>query len=618
MNIISRIQFPSTLETSNLYLKCDDSASLNMNGKEVYLTLNQDSIVSFNTYFNSFYETFYAKYTELKSLYYSLKLEGSFKVSLYRERHEQVERELIDQQIFDNCQIEEPIKVSLPDCWRSEKAGRIYIEITCLSEQGLFLEGNIITDEAPCREVSLGIISCTFKKEEYIKKTVDAIFKDELLQSKQLKVFIVDNAKTLEQKEFPEEKVELIPNRNVGGSGGFTRGLMQALQEDSYSHFLFMDDDIELESESIYRLFPLYEYAKEDFAVSGSMLDLYNKNLLYEAGALYSKCSDGDGGYMNNPFCMLPLKNKLNIEDTKNKNSLLLEEKPDYGAFWFFAFSKDAVDQIGLPMPFFIKVDDIEFGLRITEYLGNPIVAFPGIGVWHEPFYAKNPIWDNYYNTRNNLVTHSIRESVKYRDVMLYLTKSFFHSLFVFDYNKAEMLIKGFEDYMEGPSLMDKLDPEKLHATIVGLSKVHKNENVQADNMAEIIPPSESNSEESQIPIFIKIIALLTLNGHLLPIFLLKKEPIIFWITSEYSNWWTKVFTRKQIIFYREGNDGYSTYQHKMNQSVGIRLFFKWIKVILISATKWSSVSLDWRNNFGRLTSTEFWTKYLKLNEQSL
>jgi galactofuranosylgalactofuranosylrhamnosyl-N-acetylglucosaminyl-diphospho-decaprenol beta-1,5/1,6-galactofuranosyltransferase len=618
MNIISRIQFPSTLETSNLYLKCDDGASLNINAKETHVKLNKNSVISFNTYFNSFYETFYAKYTKLESLYYSLKLKGSFKVSLYRELYEQENRELINQQAFENCQTEEVVKISLPDSWRSEKAGRIYIEINCLSEKGLFQEGNIVTDEAPLREVSLGIVSCTFKKEEYIKKTVDAIFKDELLQSKQLKVFIVDNAKTLEQKEFPEENVELIPNRNVGGSGGFTRGLMQALQEDSYSHFLFMDDDIELESESIYRLFPLYEYAKEDFAVSGSMLDLYNKNLLYEAGALYSKCFDGDGGHMSNPFCMLPLKNKLNIEDPKNKNSLLLEEKPDYGAFWFFAFSKNAVDTIGLPMPFFIKIDDVEFGLRITENLGNPIVAFPGIGVWHEPFYAKNPIWDNYYNIRNNLVTHSMRESIQYRDVMLYLTKSFFHSLFVFDYNKAEMLIKGFEDYMEGPSLMDKLDPEKLHATIVGLSKVHKNENVQADNMVEIIPPAKSNSEENQIPIFIKIIALLTLNGHFLPRFLLKKEPITFWITSEYDDWWTKAFTRKQIIFYREGNDGYSTYQHEMHQNVGIKLFFKWIKLILISATKWSSVSLDWRNNFSRLTSTEFWTKYLKLNEQSL
>jgi len=50
-----------------------------------------------------------------------------------------------------------------------------------------------------------------------------------------------------------------------------------------------MDDDIELDSESIYRLFSLYEYAKDDFAVAGSMLDLYKKNVLYQAGALHSK-----------------------------------------------------------------------------------------------------------------------------------------------------------------------------------------------------------------------------------------------------------------------------------------------------------------------------------------
>jgi len=49
--------------------------------------------------------------------------------------------------------------------------------------------------------------------------------------------------------------VQLIPNKNVGGSGGFARGLVEALQENTYSHFLFMDDDIELDSESIYRLF---------------------------------------------------------------------------------------------------------------------------------------------------------------------------------------------------------------------------------------------------------------------------------------------------------------------------------------------------------------------------
>jgi len=31
--------------------------------------------------------------------------------------------------------------------------------------------------------------------------------------------------------------VQLIPNKNVGGSGGFARGLVEALQENTYSHF---------------------------------------------------------------------------------------------------------------------------------------------------------------------------------------------------------------------------------------------------------------------------------------------------------------------------------------------------------------------------------------------
>jgi len=47
-----------------------------------------------------------------------------------------------------------------------------------------------------------------------------------------------------------------------------------------------MDDDIELDSESIYRLFSLYEYAKDDFAVAGSMLDLYKKECIVSSRSI--------------------------------------------------------------------------------------------------------------------------------------------------------------------------------------------------------------------------------------------------------------------------------------------------------------------------------------------
>jgi galactofuranosylgalactofuranosylrhamnosyl-N-acetylglucosaminyl-diphospho-decaprenol beta-1,5/1,6-galactofuranosyltransferase len=614
MNVISRIQFPHTPDASDLYMKFSEGASLNLCEQYAEITLTKNGVLSLNTYFNSFYETFYAKYTELKSLYYLLKLEGDFQVSLYRERYGQENRDLIYKENFENCQLGEQIKISLPDSWQSEKAGRVYLEITCLSERGLFTQGYIATEQNPFREVSLGIISCTFKKEAYIKKTVDTILKDELLQDKQFKIFVVDNGKTLSKDEFPEQKVKLIPNRNVGGSGGFTRGLIQAWQEDLYTHFLFMDDDIELESESIFRVFTLYEYAKEDFAISGSMFDLHKKYILYEAGAIYGKYNQ-NGNYIYNPFTVVPLQNKLNLEDSTVNNLFLGEENPDYGAFWFFAFSKKVIDEMGLPMPFFIKLDDVEFGLRIKERLGQPIVAFPGIAVWHEPFYAKHSVWNTYYWIRNHLITHSMRNSLKYIDAVNFLTRSLLHKLFIFDYNSAELLLKGFEDYMEGPLLMESSDPETLHASIVGLSKSHKSQSIESNSLLESESPNNLGTKKTKDSAFKKLLGLVTLNGHLLPSFLLSKDDAILWITSDNTDWWPKVFTKKRVLILMEGNNSVS--QHEMSRTVGIGILIRWFQVVIKAGTRWSYVSSEWRNAFKHLTSIKFWTKYLKLNEQS-
>ena len=365
-----------------------------------------------------------------------LKLEGDFQVAVYRE-DEANNRELVCQENYQQCQLSSPVKILLP-IKSSEAAGRIYFEIKCLSVQGLFKEGLISTEQDKSREVSLGVVTCTFKKETYIKATLDTRSQDSLLQSKALKIFVVDNGQTLNAGDFVDPRIQLIPNRNVGGSGGFTRGLIEGLQENAYSHFLFMDDDIELESESIYRLFTLYEYAKFDFAVAGSMLDLYKKQVLYEAGAAYNR-NDNHEKFI--PFSSAPLKHKLELKDTASLNLLLLEEEPDYGGFWFFCVSKEMVEEIGLPLPYFIKIDDMEFGLRIKERFGNKIVAFPSIAVWHEPFYGKFPIWDIYYNFRNHLITVAMHSSLgdfkNYINAIKYATSSLILYISVFDYNSA-------------------------------------------------------------------------------------------------------------------------------------------------------------------------------------
>jgi galactofuranosylgalactofuranosylrhamnosyl-N-acetylglucosaminyl-diphospho-decaprenol beta-1,5/1,6-galactofuranosyltransferase len=481
MHIVGGINLPKSADASDLYIQCNEAASINYQEDDKKVVLRQGGIISSNSYFNSFYEKFYTKYTTLSSIYYLLKLEGDFKVTVYREFNGENNKEIISQENFEKCQFSEPVKVLPINLLQNENAGRIYFEITCSSEQGAFKEAWIATDENKTRDVSLGIVICTFKKEDYIKNTLATIFQDELLETKDFKIFVVDNGRTLDEANFRYAKLKLVPNINAGGSGGFTRGLVEALEENVYSHFLLMDDDIELESQCIYRLFSLHEYAKTDFAVAGGLLNLEKKHMLYEAGATYNEDSKTRGFA---PGSLTAANHNIDLRSSSSLNRLLVEEHIDYGGFWFFSFSKDVVEKIKLPLPLFIKIDDIEFCLRIKD-LGNKIVAFPSLAVWHQPASAKNLNWETYYYARNDLITYAIHYSIGYMDTVQHFTKVILESLSRCDYDYVAMLIKSFEDYIKGPDFIKNSEPENLHFNIIKQSQSYKNRK-EIDNSAGI------------------------------------------------------------------------------------------------------------------------------------
>ncbi|MGL5875983.1 MAG: glycosyltransferase [Xenococcaceae cyanobacterium] len=613
MQVLSRINFPKSPDVSSLYMRCERGAFINFSECDRNIVFSQGGTLSSNSYFNSFYESFYAKYTNLNSVYYLLKLEGDFEISLYREVYEGSDRKVIFQKTFENCKLTDDLKILLPNLQqKDEQQGRIYFEIVCLSDRGLFEQGSIVTEQMPDREVSLAIISCTYKKEIYIKKTVDTILQDTLLKTKKIKIFIVDNGQTLNRDDFLDSRVELIPNRNLGGSGGFTRGLVAALESNNYSHFSFMDDDIELDTESVYKLFGLYEYAKDDFAIAGGMLDLNKKNVLYEAGALYSIASHT---MKYQPFSVTPLKHELELENPSQINLLLAEENIDYGGFWFFNFSKETVEKIGLPLPFFIKVDDMEFGLRIKKALQGKIVAFPSIAVWHEPFYLKFIVWDNYYYIRNHLITYAIHQPLRYIRTMFDFTRQLIYELFLFEYNFAEMQIKAFEDYVKGPDWLKNNDPEKLHANVLALSKSHKTQNIQPSDR-----PHNQVFQKTKSSIWKKLFALLTINGHLLPDFMTKDDEEFIWLTKGYGGQRSKALGKKRVLIYREeisnNNQGIPClFQNEIDKSTGIKLLTRWLKIAAISGLKWRSLRQEWKNASNELISSKFWQQYLELNK---
>lgn len=615
MQVLSRISFPTSPDVSSLYMQCDEGAVIDFSEGERKIVFRRESSLSLTSYFNSFYETFYAKYTKLNSLYYLLRLEGDFMISLYREVDERSARKLISVKHLENCQLSKDTKVFLPNLQdNEEQQGRIYLELVCLSDRGIFEQGLIATDEVSDTEVSLAIISCTYKKEVYIKKTVNAILQDPFLQTKQVKMFVVDNGQTLKQEDFLNSRVELIPNKNLGGSAGFTRGLLAALESNNYTHFLFMDDDIELESESVYRLFSLYKYAKNDFAISGTMLDLNKKTVLYEAGAL-SSVAPHTMKYQ--PFSIASLKHEIELENPSQNNLLLTEENIDYGAFWFFSFSRKTIDQIGLPLPLFIKIDDIEFGLRITKALQGQIVAFPGIAVWHEPFYLKFMVWDNYYALRNYLITYAIHQPIPFIKTFFDFTKHLVYELFLFEYNFIEMQIKAFEDYLKGPDWLKHNDAEKLHANVLALSKSHKTQNVQPNDHK-----SDRVFKKGKSSVVKKLLALLTLNGHLLPDFLIEDDEALILLTKGYGGQRSQALGKKRVLIFREGMSKSNReipclFQNEIDKTTGIKLLFRWLKVVIISGIKWRSLRKQWKDASTELTSSSFWQQYLDINQEN-
>lgn len=81
-----------------------------------------------------------------------------------------------------------------------------------------------------------------------------------------LQIFVVDNG--CELKQHNDTFLHVFHNRNTGGSGGFQRGLEEIRKNSStFSHVIFMDDDVEFDIEAFYILFDYLSKVSESILI---------------------------------------------------------------------------------------------------------------------------------------------------------------------------------------------------------------------------------------------------------------------------------------------------------------------------------------------------------------
>ena len=239
-------------------------------GKKIILPPNQT--ISFDTYFNSFSIQKWKEYTIIQNLNLNLKVSGQCRISLYEATliKDEVHTRLLLSK--DKNSKENEITLSFPDVRNLH--GICYFTITSDDGHCEIIDGFYGTeiDSKSINRVKIGIGICTYKREQFILKNLkavqDAIFDNpESELHDNLEILVSDNGETLQNYNYTHPKIKIFPNINAGGSGGFTRCMIEAIkaQENlNLTHFLLMDDDIVLDPAVLTRTYKLLQLLKSE------------------------------------------------------------------------------------------------------------------------------------------------------------------------------------------------------------------------------------------------------------------------------------------------------------------------------------------------------------------
>lgn len=506
-NLLSR---PRTLEGLQPFLTppSTDTHPLYVRERAGTVTYRADRIqlepfaqLSFDTYFNSFYETYWAEYTSVRNVQITFEGSGRFWCSVFRQ-NSQSERHRVCCELVDLAyRTPASVKVLLNNQLTGEP-GRLYIEIYA-SDTGAQLESiSWKTDSKPVRHASLGIVICSYNREASATRTAAALAQiapracvDRIIVVNQGSPFRSPQFRELELKH--RDLIQVIEQPNHGGSGGFTRGALELLEHGGSTHVLFLDDDAEVEPRHVATAVSFHRFTTEPLVVGGQMLNSHKPTWIFDSGGRI----ENDRMYANH--------RTYDLTTPESLNDFAKVARSDFNGWWFTIFPVEYFREYGLPLPTFIHVDDVEYGMRLTE-AGIRTVVLPPVAIWHEPYIDKPPCCYSYYDVRNWAVFSSLYPNRLRLKTPRALLREAFGLLLRYDYHQLLSLALGLEDFLRGPASMDG-DASETHARLNRLLKPYSREELPSPPelpiASEAVPRRPSTVRLRLLFTFIRMLA---------------------------------------------------------------------------------------------------------------
>jgi galactofuranosylgalactofuranosylrhamnosyl-N-acetylglucosaminyl-diphospho-decaprenol beta-1,5/1,6-galactofuranosyltransferase len=448
--------------------------------------------------------------------------------------------------------------------------------------------GRWTTGDAPRRDVRLSLSITTFNRQQYVTATVRdvlALLDEEPSLREAVRVLVVDNARNVEFDAPPGAPLQVVGNGNLGGAGGFARGIMELRRQGWATHVLLMDDDITLEPEALVRTVALFAHARDPrLCVHGAMLSEERPWMQFEAGSDYRFRS------------IYPLR-AVGREDDLRDRSIALADEPEarfaYSAWWYTAFPLSITRDN--PLPVFVRGDDVGFGLMHT---GRHTVTLNGVVVWHADFALKNNPSSLYYEARNMALVESL---VFDRHRWWHLAWRFasfgFRNLFSMRYASTEFMLRGLRDFLAGPEAWMAIDHQALHDE---LRRVTEEKPGPLPPELAALPRRREWPKPVRLAGF--VVAVLLVGGYVLPPWLRRKDTPVARIDARAVGLST---FRNQILHRHErASEGYLVRRDGRRFA---RLAAEIAREVVRIAVRYRALKRRYRAAYAQMVSDEAW-----------
>lgn len=422
--------------------------------------------VSLCTFFNAFPASYWQRWTKVTSVHFIAKVGGIGRIVVMKSSARGIPSPVITIPVAQEDEfVEAEINLS-----GFMDGGFIWIDMESAPNNSL-----TITDaqwQASTRErraphnSSLSIAITTFNRPSYCLKQLQTIAAEKTLRDHLDTIYCVDQGtdRVQDQSDFQQtrellgQQLTYILQDNLGGSGGFSRGMYETVKAQKSTYVLLLDDDAITEPEAILRALQFSDYVTRPVLVGGGMLHLDNRTVLYSSGERFDASSampaPATGTHYNHDFAVNPLRDTPELHKRIN---------PDFNGWWLCLIPTEVLKKIGLSMPVFIKYDDVEFGLRAKEN-NIPTICLPGVAVWHQAWHDKDisRTWEEYFAQRNRwlcTLMHFPVPSKKFAFRMLYEDAHLGTKLL---YSAMKLNHMALRDLTDGPEYIVRCLPQKL------------------------------------------------------------------------------------------------------------------------------------------------------------